>query len=86
MVHFRAKLDNKHGLKLQGVALSASGLAKQKLPLVALIAPGHFVLVEAVTPAQTQVWDPDLKGVGVGGKRTFTTAAWAKAWNGVALR
>ena len=76
----------RHGLNMQGVALSAKGLAKQKLPLVALIMPGHFVLVETVSPAQVSVWDPDAKGIGVGGRRTFTTAAWTKAWNGIALR
>ena len=76
----------RHGLKLQGVALSAKGLAKQRLPILALITPGHYVLVEAVTPAETRIWDPDARGVGVGGKRSFTTSDWTKAWNGVALR
>jgi len=76
----------RHGLKMQGVTLSAQGLAKQKLPLLALIAPGHYVLVERVAPAQTSIWDPDAQGIGVGGRRTFTAVAWAKAWNGIALR
>ncbi len=44
------KTASRNGLKLQGVALSAKCLANQKLPLVALISPGHVVLVEAVTP------------------------------------
>ena len=56
------------------------------LPLLALIAPGHYVLVERVAPAQTSIWDPDAQGIGVGGRRTFTAVAWAKAWNGIALR
>lgn len=76
----------RHGLKMQGVALSAKGLTKQKLPLIALIAPGHYVLVETSSPAQTSVWDPDAQGLGVGGRRTFMAAAWAKAWSGIALR
>jgi hypothetical protein len=80
------KTARRHGLKMQGVALSAKGLAKQKLPLIALIAPGHYVLVEAVAPAQTTVWEPDAQGIGVGGRRTLTAGAWAKAWSGVALR
>ena len=80
------KSARRHGMTLQGVALSAKGLAKQKLPLVALIAPGHYVLVEAVTLAEVAVWDPDATGMGRSGRRTFTAAAWAKAWNGVALR
>ncbi|MCW3055743.1 MAG: apxIB [Chthonomonadales bacterium] len=80
------KTAKRHGLKLEGMALSEKGLSKQKLPLVALIQPGHYVLVEKVAPAQVSVWDPDAKGIGIGGRRTFSTADWAKAWGGVALR
>ena len=74
----------KHGLKLQGVSMTPRGLAKQRLPIVALIAPGHYVLVEAVTAGGVAAWDPDAQGAA--GRRSFTTAEWDKAWNGVALR
>ena len=84
----------KHGLKLQGVSMTLRGLTEQKLPLIALIAPGHYVLVEAVTPSPTPpggsatvtVWDPDARGMGAPGRRVYTTAEWGKSWNGAALR
>ena len=76
----------RHGLKLQGISLTAKGLAKQKLPIVALIAPGHYVLVEAVTPLGVTTWDPDAHGTGAAGRRTYSEAEWGKAWSGVALR
>jgi ABC-type bacteriocin/lantibiotic exporter with double-glycine peptidase domain len=90
----------RHGLRLEGVRLTTKGLAKQRLPLIALIAPGHYVLVEAVTPSPSHplphgpigtpssvsVWDPDAKGPGVAGRRGFTVAEWEKAWSGAALR
>ena len=76
----------KHGLKLQGVSLTTKGLARQKLPLIALIAPGHYVLVDSIALSGLTVWDPDAKGVGVSGRRAYTAGEWEKAWNGVALR
>ena len=76
----------KHGMRLQGVSLTPRGLAKQRLPIIALIAPGHYVLVEAVTASGVAVWDPDAKGAGAAGRRSFGADAWDKAWNGVALR
>jgi hypothetical protein len=76
----------RHGMKLEGVSLTARGLAKQRLPLIALIAPGHYVLVEAVTPAAVAVWDPDASGPGVAGRRSIPAAEWARSWTGAALR
>ena len=58
----------RHGFsKAHGVALTDAGLQKQKLPVVALIAPdgksgfasGHFVLVEQVSKdGAVKVWSP----------------------------
>jgi ABC-type bacteriocin/lantibiotic exporter with double-glycine peptidase domain len=84
----------KHGLRLEGVSLTMKGLAEQKLPIIALVAPGHYVIVEAVslspthplTSAKVAVWDPDAKGTGAADRRTFSATEWAKAWEGVALR
>jgi len=84
----------KHGLKLEGVSLTTKGLMKQQLPIIALIAPGHYVVVESINHSPTSpltlssvsAWDPDAKGTGNAGQRTFTAVQWEKAWEGVALR
>lgn len=80
-----AETARKHGFHAQGLALTQKGLGGQRLPLVALIAPGHYVVVEAVTPSQVTVWDPDARGLGKGGRRACALAPWSRAWRGTAL-
>ncbi len=74
-----------HGFPAQGLALTPKGLAAQTLPVIALVAPGHYVLVEAVTPSRVTVWDPDARGVGHADRRTVPQAVWGRMWQGVAL-
>lgn len=74
-----------HGFQAQGLALTPKGLASQKLPVVALITPGHYVLVDALSAAQVTVWDPDAHGLGHGASRTFSAAQWKNEWRGMTL-
>lgn len=74
-----------HGFSPQGLALTPKGLAEQRLPVIALVAPGHYVLVEAVTPSGVTIWDPDARGVGHAARRTVPQAVWGRMWQGVAL-
>ncbi len=50
-----AKLHGFPGAR--GVRLSEAGLKKQALPLIALVAPGHFVVVSGVSASGVTVWD-----------------------------
>lgn len=75
----------RHGWRARGLALTPKGLGAQPLPLIALTAPGHYVLVEAVSPQAVTVWDPDAWGVGKGGRRAVPAARWGRDWQGVAL-
>ena len=80
-----AQTAKRHGLKAQGLDLSQAGLRQQTLPVIALVAPGHYVLVEAVTAAGTQVWDPPATGAGTGQRRAVDAAQWKREWSGATL-
>ena len=60
----------------EGVQLTLAGLKEQRLPLLALVAPGHFVLVESVTDKVT-IWDPQAASAG---SRRVSLAEWATLW------
>lgn len=74
----------RHGFDAaQGVRLTMPGLHEQSLPVVALIQPGHFVLVDAVAgDGAVTVWDGDNRD---GATRTIPAAQWQQEWQGVAL-
>ena len=74
-----------HGFSARGLALTPKGLAAQTLPVIALVAPGHYVLVEAVQAAGVTIWDPDASGIGHGGRRTVQPPVWGRMWQGMAL-
>lgn len=80
-----AEAARKRGFHPQGLALTAKGLAAQRLPLVALVSPGHYVLVEALSPGAVTVWDPDARGLGHGDRRAVPAAEWGRLWRGTAL-
>ncbi len=80
-----ADVAGRHGLRARGLRLSHQGLLGQKLPAIALIVPGHFVLVERAHPLRVWVWDPDANGAGKPGPRQFSRREWANVWGGVAL-
>ena len=88
----------RHGLRLRGLSLTVKGLAKQKLPVITLIEPGHYVLVEAVNSANSVnsgkrgksggsivIWNPDALGLGKGGRQTMSLEEWNRGWHGVVL-
>lgn len=79
----------KRGFRPQGMALTQKGLtetlAERRSPVIALVAPGHYVLVEAVSPAGILLWDPDALGVGRGERRTVPAAQWQSQWQGITL-
>ena len=64
--------------------MTPAGLEKQRLPLIALVAPGHWVLVEAVSSGRVRVWDPS-GGSGQALVREYSRAEWGRAWSGVVL-
>lgn len=84
-----AGVARKHGFQPQGLALTQKGLmqtlAAPGRPIIALIAPGHYVLVEAAAPVGVTVWDPDALGIGRGERRTLPLSDWQRRWHGVAL-
>jgi ABC-type bacteriocin/lantibiotic exporter with double-glycine peptidase domain len=68
--------------KAEGVALSSIGLRAQKLPLIALVAPGHFVLVEKIaTDGSVTIWDAN-NTTHTGEARTLTATQWQELWQG----
>jgi predicted double-glycine peptidase len=80
-----ADAAKKHGFSAKGLALTQKGLSKQPLPLAALVAPGHYVLVDAVTPKEVTVWDANGKGQGKPDTKRYTVQQWGQIWSGVAL-
>lgn len=80
-----AKAAKQRGFAAQGLALTTRGLAKQKLPVVALISPGHYVLVESLATDAVRYWDPAANGAGKGAARTVSGVEWNRMWGGVTL-
>lgn len=79
------EVAKKHGLKAKGLALTSKGLAKQPLPLIAFVMPGHYVILEKVTKTDVTVWDPYGKGVDKPATNTYPMQRWNMMWRGVAL-
>jgi len=80
-----ASTAGKHGFATRGLALTMKGLAKQKLPAIALINDSHYVVVEAITPTGIRFWDPDGRGIGKPLTRLVKTDTWSASWQGVTL-
>ncbi len=80
-----AQACRKRGLQPQGLALTQKGLTEQTLPVIALLLPGHYVLVEAVSPLGVTVWDPDTFGVGQPKSHPLPLSQWRRCWSGVVL-
>ncbi len=83
-----------HGFQAEGLHLSPKGLRRQWDPalpggparyVLALLKPGHYVLVEAARYTTVTVWDPDRDGPGQGGTRELSAEAWVRSWSGAAL-
>jgi len=80
-----ANVARKHGYTGRGLELTPIGLQQQKLPVLALVNPGHFVLVERVTAQSVTVWDPDGQGIGKPERHTYTLADWKAQSKGVVI-
>jgi hypothetical protein len=78
-----AATAQKHGYKPRGVQLTSDGLRKQKLPAIALVGMGHYVIVETTNWLGVSVWDPN--GGGAGRSSRFSWKDWQRTWNGVSL-
>ena len=80
-----AAAADRHGFRARGLALTQKGLIAQRLPVIALVAPGHYVLVEAAAPGGVTLWDPDAHGTGRSGREIVPLAGWQHRWQGVTL-
>jgi hypothetical protein len=72
----------RRGFAAQGVKMTAQGLAQQARPFVALIAPGHFVIVEQAQGETVRFWNPKS---GTGTVQTVSAEEWRRAWDGIAV-
>lgn len=79
------KAAAQHGFTAQGVQLKNEVFPKQKLPLVALVQPGHYVLVEQCTAGGVTVWEPPATRTGQGERKTYSLPEWEQIWGGYAL-
>jgi len=97
-----AEAARKRGFTAKGLQLTWKGLQAQfNAPapaaapapyMLALIQPGHYVLVEQASFSQVRVWDPQAVppsgapgDAGRPGTREFTPEQWAAVWQGVVL-
>jgi predicted double-glycine peptidase len=81
MAHTAAR----HGLALSGLAVTERGLDRQPLPAIALVSPGHYVLLERIAPDAVSAWDPGLHGPAGGGERAYSRTDWNRLFMGTVL-
>jgi predicted double-glycine peptidase len=74
-----------HGLNAKGYTLSDKALGKQPLPMISLIRPGHYVVVDKVTADSVSIWDPFGKGIGRPGVKTYKMSEWQNIWSRAAM-
>lgn len=84
------KAMRNHGFdNAQGVRLTPKGLKQQELPVIALIQPGHFVLVEKIdSNGAITFWDSSERFGSASTqdkKRTASAREWQQIWSGTAL-
>lgn len=80
-----ADAAKKHGYTAEGVQLTQKGLSKQPMPMIALVHPGHYVLVENVSRWRVTIWDPNGKGQDKPGTKRYSIDEWEKVWHGIGL-
>ncbi|MCA1596468.1 MAG: hypothetical protein LC772_08610 [Chloroflexi bacterium] len=78
-----ARTAGRHGFKAEGKRVTLKGLLEQKLPLIALVAPGHFVIVERASDQEVTYWNPVGPTDGV--TQTVPVSDWQRMWDGVVL-
>lgn len=75
----------KHGFTPKGYELSQKGLIKQQFPLIALVAPGHYVIVEKASMDEVTVWDSNMVKGGKPAVRDVPIKEWNEMWRGIVL-
>jgi hypothetical protein len=80
-----ARTAGRHGIPLKGMQLTDADFRKQALPLLALVAPGHIVVVDKIDRACVTVWDPAANGPGRPADKDIVWPQWRRMWRGVAL-
>jgi ABC-type bacteriocin/lantibiotic exporter with double-glycine peptidase domain len=80
-----ARTAGRHGIPLKGMQLTEADFRKQALPLLALVAPGHIVIVDQIDRACVTVWDPAAAGPGKAATKDIVWPQWRRMWRGVAL-
>ena len=56
-----AKAAQRRGIEAKGFAVTEAGLRKVPLPCVALLMPGHLVLLDELGAGGARVWDPSAR-------------------------
>jgi hypothetical protein len=80
-----AEAARRHGFEAKGLRLTFKGLMRQRTPLIALVQPGHFVIVERFHFSEVEVWDPSGAAPGGAVRRRLTREEWEGIWDGIAL-
>lgn len=80
-----ADTAGKHGYATEGLSLTWDGLHKQPVPLVALLRPGHYVIVNNVGRLGVTVWDPNGAGLHKPSIRRLSPKSFTSEWTGIAL-
>jgi ABC-type bacteriocin/lantibiotic exporter with double-glycine peptidase domain len=75
----------RRGFAARGLRVTWAGLRAQRAPLLALVSPGHWVVVERVDLASVRVWDPERPGGPLWEARAAWEARWAVGGVGVVL-
>jgi len=80
-----ADVAAKHGYTTEGLSLTWDGLRKQPTPLIALLRPGHYVVVNNVGRLGVTIWDPNGAGLHKPSIRRLSPKSWKEEWTGIAL-
>ena len=75
----------KRGVMLKGLRVTPKGLKQQKLPLIALVIPGHYIIIESMDENTVQTWDASGAGISKPARRTIKMKDFEKMWDGVVL-
>lgn len=77
-----ASAARKRGMPARGRMLTEVGLLSQRLPVVALVTPAHYVIVDRVSAAGVTVWDPAAHPQA---DTAVPLADWRRAWSGAVM-
>jgi len=80
-----ADAARKHGFAAKGLALTQKGLLRQPVPLIALIEPGHYVIVDKASPDGVTIWEANANGLDKPGVCRLSVKDWKQVWRGISL-